>query len=557
MRRLLLAGVALALALSTVAVAYSRLASVHGVYLVIHGLPEGYAAVYIEAMEPRGPAPLAAGIYRVPGGGTLVVKLPGDKLQALAEKWHRWHPGLKEFGVILHVLVLDNKGKLKLHMLDSMSLPIDKLAAGRPLILEAGVDRLGGTAAKLKGLETRQPGPWEALTLRPAEDIGGPMTLIRVNKQLLDDNLQPPLNDNGEPYVYKVCKTTDRRQWIPPMKVKVKICWDPMLYMMPVDFALLYNDFWNHIKYHDGLLYVETPIAIVYNKYSWSGLVDLFIGDETRAQSYKIYPSFGVDLTSLVEAAKKHVPVPLPSIKLWRGSGATWGGDKYYLADDALIGPNEKVTLYIYARPFFVIYNVTEDIKYPVGDAVRSWTEGFTVISDVLLETRTTFSDGKPVELKYIVSGHRRGEPPEPAMEALRQGGNLTYVTTLQPRQSILLRNLVTSTGGQCGLEMGISIPAGSIVAALACSFLADVPLSDVFTLPACAAFIKVASNFQVAFVAEPARLQFEGALTNHGQYDNIGYDAPEMIFVEQSSSYYRIGSCTARVPLGFYIEAR
>jgi len=442
-------------------------------------------------------------------------------------------------------------------MLDSMGLPIDKLAAGRPLILEAGVDRLGGTAAKLRDLEARQLGPWEALTLRPAEDIGGPMTLSRVNKQLLDNNLQPPLNDNGEPYVYKVCKTTDRWQWIPPMKVKVKICWDPMLYIMPVNFALLYNNFWNHIKYHDSLLYVETPIAILYNKYSWSGRINLALGNEIQLQSYKIYPSFGVDLTSLVEAAKKHVPVPLPSIKLWRGSGATWGGDKYYLAESAPVNPDEKVTFYIYARPFFVIYNVTEDIKYPIGDAVKSWTEGFTVISDVLLETRTVFNDGKPVELKYIVSGHRRGEPPELAMEALRRGGNLTYVTTLQPGQSILLRNLVTSTGGQCGLEMGISIPAGSIVAALACSFLADVPPSEALTLPACTAFIKVASNFQVAFVAEPARLQQYGVLSNYGRDANIGYNVPETIFVEQSSSYYRIGSCTARVPLGFYIEAR
>ena len=95
MRQLLLAGVALAVALSAAAAAYSRLASVHGVYLVIHGLPEGYAALYIEAVEPRGPAPLTAGIYRVPSGGTLVVKLPQDKLQTLAEKWHERRPGLK------------------------------------------------------------------------------------------------------------------------------------------------------------------------------------------------------------------------------------------------------------------------------------------------------------------------------------------------------------------------------------------------------------------------------------------------------------------------------
>ena len=106
----------------------------------------------------------------------------------------------------------------------------------------------------------------------------------------------------------------------------IVICWDPLLYITPGNLAQLYGNKPDAAKYQGGLLYVQTPIAVVYNKYYLSGVLGFSIGLETQSQSYKIYPSFGVDLTGLVKAVKKHAPIPLPSLQLWRGSGATWGG---------------------------------------------------------------------------------------------------------------------------------------------------------------------------------------------------------------------------------------
>ena len=205
MRRLLLAGVALAVALSVTAVAYSRLASMHGAYLVIHGLPEGYAAVYIEAVEPRGPVPFLLGAYRVPQSGTLVVMLPHERLQALAKTWHERRPSLGEFGAIIHMVVVDPKTRrVKLHLLDSISIPVSTVLANKPLVVGAGIKKLNSTTARITGLKARQPSLWELLTLKPTANIAKE-TKIEAAKtpQPLGAAPEPPRD--GAPPNHKVC----------------------------------------------------------------------------------------------------------------------------------------------------------------------------------------------------------------------------------------------------------------------------------------------------------------------------------------------------------------
>jgi len=276
---------------------------------------------------------------------------------------------------------------------------------------------------------------------------------------------------------------------------------------------------------------------------------------EAQTQTYKIYPSFGVDLTGLVKAVKKHVPIPLPGLQLWRGSGATWGGDKYHFYDLALVYPEKHVTFYIYARPFYAMYNVTVGVisSSPLMMLKKSEVGAEAMISDVMIEDKQVY--GRPV--KYLVAGDYEGTLPDEVMETLLRGGGLVYATTLAPREGVMLQDLLESTTGSCGASFGISIPVGAIAATIACSALASVPIADVLTVPECAPLIAAASNFQVSFVAEPGQLKVYGGVNNMGKVQSIGYDLNEPLYVETSSYSYDLGSCSARIPLGFYIESR
>ena len=545
MRSRLLVAAAAALAVSTFSM-YVWLSSHSGAYLVLHGLPRGYAAVYIEAVEPQGPVPLHAAAYRVPADGNLVVELPWAKLQALAGEWRKHRPGLREFGLVIHLVVVDPAARrVKLHLLDSVSVPVDAVLAGRRLVIEAHTKRVKGVAARLGFLTLREPGTREMLTLKPAENVTRRVDIGEKHRSVLGEAPEPPL-EHGVPPSYRVCMLVGD-----PISLTflAKICWDPIVYVAPENIAYLYSDRPGAVMYQDGVMYVQTPIAVVYNRYLASGLLDVAIGVEAQSQSYRVYPSFGVDLTSLVRAVKRHVRVPLPSLNIWRGEGATWGGDKYFVYVSAPVEPGKYVTFYVYARPFYVIYNVSIDFILPSA-GTDTETEALALVSDVALKPGSAGA-------KYIKAGYYEGKPPAVLMEAILRGGNLTYAATLEPGQGMMLKHVLANVVGTCGVDFGISMPVGAAAAAIVCSALAGIPVADAFTAPACVPLMIVASNFQVSFVAEPGYLKVAGGLMNLGEWHGIGYDLDEFVYVERSAYYYDINGCTARVPIGVYIESR
>lgn len=525
---------------------YTVLSPPHRVYLVLHGLPRGVAAVYIEAVKPRGPIPFYAAAYQVPESGTVVAELPWPRLHALAEKWHSLRPGLNEFGLVIHLVVVDPKArKVSLQAIDSISVPIDHVLPGRPLIIEASVKKLSDTAARLTSVKTRQPNPWELLTLKPTKRVDKEVHIEEKHSQLTGSAPEPPL-ENGAPPAHRVCELIGD-----PITLMflTKICWDPIVYVAPENIAYIYGDQPGAVKYWNGTLYVQTPLAVVYNCCSASGVLTAAIGLEAQAQSYRIYPSFGIDLGSLIKAVKKHIRIPLPSLEIWRGSGPTWGSGKYTVYVSAPVLPDKYVTFYIYARPFYVIYNVTVDfILPPAGRDTR--IEAAALVSDVLLEPGSG-------SVKYIEAGFYEGTPPKELMDAMLHGGELAYAVTLKPKEGRMLKYILANVVGTCGVSFGISIPVGAAAAGIVCSALTGIPVADVFTAPECIALIAVASNFQVSFVAEPGEIKVAGGLTNDGEWHGVGYNIDEYVYIEQSIYEYDLDGCSARVPIGIYIESR
>ena len=544
-RRGLAAAAVLAASLIAFTAYYTVFSQPHRAYLVIHGLPRGYVAVYIEAVKPQGPVPLYMAAYQVTESGTVVAELPWPRLRALAEKWHSLRPGLEEFGLIIHLVAFDPKArKVSLQAIDSIGVPLDYTLSGRPFIIEASVKKLSERAARLMSVEARQPNPWELLTLKPTKRVDREVHVEEKHSQLTGSAPEPPL-ENGAPPAHRVCELIGD-----PITLMflTKICWDPIVYVAPENIAYIYGDKPGAVKYWNGTLYVQTPLAVVYNRYSASGVLTAAIGLEAQSQSYKIYPSFGIDLGSLIKAVKKHIRIPLPSLKIWRGSGPAWGSGKYTVYVSAPVMPDKYVTFYIYARPFYVIYNVTVDfILPPAGRDTK--IEAVALVSDVLLEP-----GGGTV--RYIEAGYYEGPPPKELMDAMLRGGKLAYAVTLEPMEGRMLKYILADVVGTCGVSFGISIPVGAAAAGIACSVLAGIPVADVFTTPECAALIAVASNFQVSFVAEPGEMKVAGGLMNMGEWHGFGYNIDEYVYVEQSIYEYDIDGCSAKVPIGIYIES-
>jgi len=548
-RRLLLVSAVLFVAVASAA-AYIHARSVRGVFLVIHGVPGGYAAVFVEAVEPRGPTPLMVGAYRVSEGSTLAIELPRGGLTALAEEWRQRRPGLEGFGAIIHMLVVDPEtGNVTLELVDSVNIPVKAVLDGGPVAVEAAVERLHGRLARLRDLRVRRPSPLELLGLHPARDRALEKTIKPVETPSPLGGEEPPWS--GDPPAYQVCVS----QPTPNPYAMVITCWDPVFHITPADMAAMYSGKPGMTMYQDGLLYVATPIAIVYNKYAASGVITFTIGESTKTKSYRVYPSFGADLSKLIKAVKRgEFPIPLPSINLWRGSGYTWGGKEYHMATGAPIAPNTNATFYIYARPFYAAYNVTEYIQTMFGTFVKHvGTEAEAVISDVALEKRIIAG----IPRTYIKAGYYYGSPPKQLMKALLLGGSLRYAATLEPKQGVFLQDLVADAAGSCGTEFGVSIPVGAFAAAFACSALMGIPVIDALTAPACIPFMAVASNFQVSFVAEPGQLKIQGIMVNNGAYLGAGENIEEFVYVGVGDYLYDVEGCRTRVPLGMYIESR
>ncbi len=535
--------VAVALILAAVVVSaytYTGLRARSGVYLVVKGVQgPATAAIYVEAVAPEGPRPLMAGLYRL--DGPTAIPLPTSLLRGLASRWASHRPGTTGYGLIVHMVVIGESGKLT-HILDSVTVPLKLLLDDKSLLLEATVAGNG----TFKKVEARQPNPLELLSIHPAKNLGRVETMDAHPRQPIlptDNEFTPPLNDNHEPPAKKVCV----KDWIS----FTEVCWDLIVYLTPFNISLMYPDPWFHIKFSDNmLLYVETPIAMFYNEYSYSAIMDLNIGLRVTPQRYELYPSFAPDFGSVLDAVKEGISSVLPDVTLWRGSGATWGGEEYSFAAGGLIYPNQNLTVYIYARPFVTIYKVT--IKYPIWLPFITTTkyEAYTLISDVYVTKKNGHYE--------IPTVTRHEAPPEQIMATFFDGTDLKFGAELKPGDTKWIHDIVDNAlTASCSSGTDVNIPVGALGGVLACSALLDIPVADALTAPECLPLIASMGSFSVTLSSQSASFKAIGFIGNRGRVGNVGYNTDEYVFVAVSRLNYRIGDCTAKVPLGLYFDSK
>ena len=553
--------VAVALILAAVAASaymYTGLRARSGVYLVVKGVQgPATAAIYVEAVAPEGPRPIMAGLYRL--DGPTAIPLPTHLLRGLASRWASHRPGTTGYGLIVHMVVIGKSGKLT-HILDSVTVPLKPLLDDKNLLLEATVAGNG----TFQRVEARQPNPLELLSIHPAKNLGRVEAVDAHPRQPIlptSNEFTPPLNDNHEPIPRRVCvyKLGGAVPGAIPHLIILRVCWDPVVYITPLNISLIYPDPWFHVKFGSNLLlYVETPVAMLYNEYSYSGVISFAMFMDKSVKKYELYPAIIPDIGRVLDAIHKGSSSLVPGIEVWRGNGATWAaeGDEYSMSNMTSVNPEESRSLYIYSRPFAVVYKVTVtplDIPF----IHKTFYEAYTVISDIYVAKRMSYY-GIPHSYSIIPLIDEPGLPPQAIMEALLHGSKMSYVRTLAPHEADPVNQLLgIPLYASCGGGFGFNIPVGAMAGALVCSALLEAPLGEVLVSTRCLPLMTLMGSFSVMFAAEPARLFTIGIIKNDGRYYGVGYNANEALYAAQSRYIYHVGGCTAPLPPGLYFVSK
>jgi hypothetical protein len=290
-----------------------------------------------------------------------------------------------------------------------------------------------------------------------------------------------------------------------------------------------------------GARYVKTPTAIVYDKYSYSGLVGGYFKLALTQEQLRIREVYAVgDLVSKLLAGIK------PGVNLQIG-GATWGGTQYSFATVFNVAPEGITWVYIMARPVFRLYKVylcslpcstDECLEYScswVHDVADAYVENVLASGNNI---KGGFAYGWPHSslTNYIFQGSQLSGP-------LCISGTPLDDCKLDPGETIEYK-YVFQTFDTCSDGFEVEVPVGAWLAA-AIAARAN----------------PVAAAFAAAFIASldyaPASVYVKGALTNIGQFSGIGYNTYEQIYVAVSNYVYAYGSCKYSVPVGVYFESR
>ncbi|MEM0203940.1 MAG: hypothetical protein QXO16_08680 [Archaeoglobaceae archaeon] len=305
----------------------------------------------------------------------------------------------------------------------------------------------------------------------------------------------------------------------------------------------------DYFKSVDGVLYMKTPVLIVKNAYSNSGVITSSINIGMREVSVGVYPT----LTS-GEILDKITKGYSPTVTLWKGSGLTWGGSTYYFYyNTGDLGPEQSVWIWIWARPVYRIYKVYEVdsctyTRYYIGDDVENF------ITHVL-----TSGTG-------IVGGGNIGLPQSELMQTLFNGVEMNKLQIsgtsledgkLDPGESIALEQIVQYFD-TCGADFEVGIPAGSLAALSICAVL-GLPAGGT----ACAVAVAFSSAFQLSLSIQGS-MYITGGLVNHGEFNGRGYNVPEDVYMAISRYQYKVDPpwwcfwctpCYYRVPAGIYFQ--
>jgi len=100
---------------------------------------------------------------------------------------------------------------------------------------------------------------------------------------------------------------------------------------------------------------------------------------------------------------------------------------------------------------------------------------------------------------------------------------------------------LILDASGSCSANFGIGIPIGALAVALSGG-----------TVPPWAAGLSAG-----IYYTSSDSYEIYGGITNHGEWNGIGQDISEYIYLATSTYTYHVGGCDTQVPVGIYIESR
>lgn len=301
------------------------------------------------------------------------------------------------------------------------------------------------------------------------------------------------------------------------------------------------SDYFNN---PNGVLYVKTPVLIVSNLLSLSGVVSASINIGISQGNVGVYPTLtsGAILNSTASGL-------IPNVKLWRGSGFTWGGSTYYFGYNAVVEPLQSKWIWIWTRPMFAIYKVyrvtctgrgSELIRVYIRDDAES------AIYDVLtsgLQIVGGMNDGLPHDnlMRMFFNGTELINPKIP--------NTMLADGILQPREYMAFE-LIFPYFDVCESDFEVGIPVGAAAALAVCIGLGYGP-----NTPACLAAIKFSSAFQVSISAQGPSIRISGNIVNHGMYDGRGYNVSEVVYMSISQYQYKSNTCYYNVPAGIYFR--
>jgi len=265
--------------------------------------------------------------------------------------------------------------------------------------------------------------------------------------------------------------------------------------------------------------YVEVPILIVDNKYSASGVVTSSVSIKTE-----YYTRFGLT----VAYGYKISETETPTLDIY-GNDLYTIENKFYFYKDLLLGPNEKGYIYIYAKP----YHIHQKEYYCTASLDNCVPTGEERIQEGVNDIQTSDNE--------ILGGSRSGLPDSSIMDWIYSGTDMKYATTLGVGDSKHLALLISDASGSCSANFGIGIPIGALAVALSSG-----------TVPPWAAGLSAG-----IYYTSSDSYEIYGGITNHGEWNGIGQDISEYIYLATSTYTYHVGGCDTQVPVGIYIESR
>lgn len=264
--------------------------------------------------------------------------------------------------------------------------------------------------------------------------------------------------------------------------------------------------------------YIEVPVLIVDNKYSYSGVVTASVNIVTD-----YYTRFGLTIAYGYKISEKDTP----SLDIY-GNDFYTIENKFYFYKDLLLGPNEKGYIYIYAKP----YHLHQKEYYCTASINNCVPTGEERIQEGVNDIDTSGNE--------ILGGSKSGLPDSSIMNWIYSGTDMRYATALGVGDSKSLALLVSDASGSCSADFGIGIPIGALAVALSGG-----------TVPPWAAGLSAG-----IYYTSSSSLNVYGGITNHGQWHNVGQDVSEYIYIGTSTYTYHVGTCDTRVPIGIYIES-